>query len=113
MPATNGVPPGWSVVAILAHASADRPLCVSCCCCLAIPWPEDGRDLPRHPSLLLGPGGVPRSRLLRLNGGLLRLQCLQIMPHQVEDNDPGDERIYLYYYFFLAKFFFSNLALIP
>ncbi|KAI5667761.1 hypothetical protein M9H77_17614 [Catharanthus roseus] len=92
MPATNSVPPRWSVVAILAHASANRPLCVSCCCCLAVPRPEDGRDLPRHPSLLLRSGGVLRSRLLRLDGSLLRLQCLQIMPHQVEDNEPGDER---------------------
>ncbi|KAI5682307.1 hypothetical protein M9H77_03535 [Catharanthus roseus] len=90
--ATKGVPPHWSVVAILAHASADRPLCVSCCCCLAVPRPEDGRDLPRHPRLLLRSCGVPRSRLLRLNGGLLRLQCLQIMPYQVEDNEPGNER---------------------
>ncbi|KAI5677605.1 hypothetical protein M9H77_08555 [Catharanthus roseus] len=48
MSATNGVPPRWSVVAILAHASADRPLCVSFCCYLAVPRPEDGRDLPRH-----------------------------------------------------------------
>ncbi|KAI5658862.1 hypothetical protein M9H77_27655 [Catharanthus roseus] len=63
-----------------------------CCCCLAVPRPEDGRDLPRHPPLLLRPGGVPRSRLLRLNGGPLRLQCLQIMSHQVEDNEPGDEQ---------------------
>ncbi|KAI5662486.1 hypothetical protein M9H77_21809 [Catharanthus roseus] len=92
MPAMNSVPPRWSLVAILVHASADRPLCVSCCCCLAVPRPEDGRDLPRHPPLLLRSGGVLRSRLLRLNGGLLQLQCLQIMPHQVEDNEPDDER---------------------
>ncbi|KAI5661600.1 hypothetical protein M9H77_20923 [Catharanthus roseus] len=90
--ATNGVLPRWSVVAILAHALADRPLCVSCCCCLAVPRPEDRRDLPHHPPLLLRSCGVPRSRLLRLSRGLLRLQCLQIMPYRVEDNEPGDER---------------------
>ncbi|KAI5647676.1 hypothetical protein M9H77_33681 [Catharanthus roseus] len=90
--ATNCVPPRWSIVAILAHALADRSLCVSCYYCLAVPRPEDGRDLPRHPPLLLRSCGVPRSRLLQLSGGLLRLQCLQIMPYQVEDNEPGDER---------------------